>query len=70
MFNADINADQNPAIDPKSHSMFMWNPAVSVSLLYETISWKSLGEGRFYGHEGVMILVADDIFMKMSFPYV
>ena len=30
----------------------------------------SLGEGRFYGHEGVMILVADDIFMKMSFPYV
>ncbi len=30
----------------------------------------TLGEGRFYGHEGVMILVADDIFMKMSFPYV
>ncbi len=26
----------------------------------------SLGEGRFYGREGVMILVADDIFMKMS----
>ena len=33
-------------------------------------SHKSLGEGRFYGHEGVMILVTDDIFMKMSFPYV
>ncbi len=31
---------------------------------------RPLGEGRFYGHEGVMILVADDIFMKMSFPYV
>ena len=36
----------------------------------DIISLISLGEGRFYGHEGVMILVADGIFMKMSFPYV